>query len=70
MVNINVDSSAYTFFDKTHDMFLFQNVYESTRVWNGQEPSFLVLVFSDEKNLIVDIEYQTSIGLSDHVFGQ
>jgi len=66
-VSASVDSSLAKFFDKTQDMFLIQNVFQPTRMRENQAPSILDLVFTDEENLIYDIEYQAPIELSDHV---
>ena len=44
--------AAKEFLDKTMDIFLYQNVYEDTRVRQGQNPSKLDYIFTDEDNLI------------------
>jgi len=62
----SADSSPARFLDKIQDMFLIQNVLKPTRVRKDQVPSLLDLVFTDEENLIDDIEYQVPVGLSDH----
>ena len=66
-VEAGPESSPAKFFDKTQDMFLFQCVLEPTRMRMGQVPSLLDLVFTDEENLIEDMEYHAPLGLSDHV---
>ena len=44
------------FMEGVKDSFLFQQVKESTRHRDGQEPSILDLIFTNEENLIETIE--------------
>jgi len=66
-VNSGPDTDAYKFFQKTQDLFLIQNIYEPTRVREGNVPSTLDYVFTDEENLLDDIRYEVPLGKSDHV---
>jgi len=59
--------AAEKFFRTTQDLFLFQNVRETTRHRPGQEASTLDYVFTDEEGLIDVINYEAPIGKSDHV---
>jgi len=56
-----------SFFNKTNDVFLYQNVNHWTRYRPGQQPSLLDYVFTDEDNLIEDIKYTAPLGRSDHI---
>ena len=66
-VDSNEDSSAYSFFIKTQDMYLYQNVHDTTRQRIGNKPSILDYIFTDEDNLIEELEYELPLGKSDHV---
>ena len=63
----STDSDAYRFFNKTNDLFLYQNVNHWTRCRSGQQSSILDYVFTDEDNLVEDIVYTAPLGKSDHV---
>ncbi|MEW8547739.1 MAG: hypothetical protein AB2693_29880, partial [Candidatus Thiodiazotropha sp.] len=49
------------------DCFLFQHVKQPARFRTGQEPSILDLVFTNEENMIDNIEYFSGLGKSDHL---
>jgi len=66
-VSTGPDTDAYKFFEKTQDLILIQNVHEATRIWDGNKPSTLDHVFTDEENLLDGIQYEVSLGKSDHV---
>jgi len=66
-VNSGPDSDSYKFFQKTQDLFLIQNIHEATRVREGNKPSTLDYVFTDEENLLDAIQYEVPLGKSDHV---
>jgi len=55
IVNPGGEQAAKDFLDKTMDIFLYQNVYEDTRVRRGQNPSKLDYIFTDEDNLIENL---------------
>jgi len=61
--------AATDFFDKTMDLFLIQNITECTRYRQGQRSSKLDYVFTDEENLVENVEYFPPLGKSDHVCG-
>jgi len=58
---------AFQFFDKCQELCLFQHAHESTRFRNDQRPSCLDYVFTDEDNLVQDLQYRSPLGKSDHV---
>ena len=49
------------------DFFLFQHVREPTRFREGQIPSVLDLILTNEENMVEKIDYLPSLGKSDHV---
>jgi len=59
--------AATDFFDKTMDLFLIQNITECTRYRQGQRSSKLDYIFTDEENLVENVEYLPPLGKSDHV---
>jgi hypothetical protein len=62
------DEAASTkFFDTTDELFWTQHVTEPTRCRDGQQPSTLDYVFTDDGGLVDQIRYQTPMGRSDHV---
>ena len=54
-------------FEKTQDLLLIQNVTENTRFRSGYAPSKLDYVFTNEDNLIDQVDYEEPLGKSDHV---
>ena len=58
--------AAREFLDKTMDVFLHQNVHEATRIRHGQNPSKLDYIFTEEDNLIDNLEILPLLGKSDH----
>ena len=54
------------FINCVRDCYLFQHVTEATRLRGSNEPSKLDLIFSNEENMVSDIEYLAPLGKSDH----
>jgi len=54
------------FFDKTMDLFLYQNVTEPTRFRDGNRPSKPDYIFTEEENLVQSIQIEALLGKSDH----
>jgi len=48
------------------DLFLVQHVTEATRFRQGQKASVLDYILTDEDNVIDYIQYEESLGRSDH----
>ena len=67
--HVNGDENSYQgrFFDLTQDLFLIQNVFNCTRIRQGQLPSKLDYVFLVNENEVENLQYLNPIGLSDHV---
>jgi hypothetical protein len=62
------DSSyAARFFDTTQDLFLVQNVLETTRFRGTQHPSRLDYIFTNEEDIVDELRYRSPLGNSDHV---
>ena len=55
------------FFDTTNDLYLVQNINEFTRQKEGQNPSKLDYVFTDEEGLIHCVNHEVPLGKSDHI---
>ena len=62
-----VSTVAQTFIDTTLDNFLHQHVDTPTRYRSDATPSTIDLVFSNEEDMVEEIEYNSAIGLSDHL---
>ena len=56
----------HKFIKCVQDCFLFQHITEPTRKRGQDTPSVLDLVFSNEENMIKDVEYLAPLGRSDH----
>ncbi|XP_071959921.1 uncharacterized protein [Antedon mediterranea] len=54
------------FMNWVQDHFYFQHVTQATRFRDGQNPSLLDLVFTNEEDMIDDICYSARLGKSDH----
>jgi hypothetical protein len=54
------------FLTSCDDAFLHQHILEPTRGRLGQNSNLLDLVFSNEENMVTNIEYQSPLGKSDH----
>ena len=65
-VNSRPDTDSYKFFQKTRDLFFIQNIHEASRVREGNRPSTLDYVFTDEENLLDGIQYEVPLGKSNH----
>ena len=63
----NQEHISYVFLEGIKDCFLFQHVREPTRFREGQTPSILDLILTNEENMVEKIDYQPSLGKSDHV---
>ena len=63
----NDSTAPAQFFNTTQELFLFQNVTLPTRVRQGQYPSVLDYIFTDEENLVDNLQYNAPLGKSDHV---
>ena len=71
--NINwqtgLSSNIYeiSFIESFNDAYLFQHIEKPTRYRQGQKSNILDLVFTRENSDIIDIEYLSPIGKSDHL---
>ncbi|XP_069134268.1 uncharacterized protein [Argopecten irradians] len=55
------------FLECVRDTFLYQHIHKPTRYREGQNPSILDLVFSNDEQIVNDVNYLPSIGRSDHI---
>ena len=62
----NINDSSSIFMETVNDLFLYQHVGENTRYRGNQTPSRLDLIFTNECNMITDLDYLPPIGASDH----
>ena len=67
MVDVPEDDLAMLFFDRAHELCLFQHIAQATRACQNQNPSTLDYIFTDEDNIIESSEYEDPLGKSDHV---
>ena len=63
----NQEHISSVFLEGIKDCFLFQHVREPTAFREGQTPSILDLILSNEENMVEKIDYQPSLRKSDHV---
>lgn len=61
------DSDASKFLEVVQDLYLSQHVHQPTRFREGQMPSRLDLVLTNDKNMVDNIEIGEPLGKSDHV---
>ena len=62
----NENSDEQLFLDCIQDVYWYQHVQSPTRYREGEEPSLLDLVFTNEEAMIQEISHQSPIGKSDH----
>ncbi|MCG8075274.1 MAG: endonuclease/exonuclease/phosphatase family protein, partial [Candidatus Thiodiazotropha taylori] len=60
------DQCSSLFMEKVKDLFLYQHVMDYTRHRTGQSPSRLDLIFSNEANMVSELDYMPPLGASDH----
>ena len=61
--------APYQFHQATHDAYPIQHQTTHTRMRDGQEPSVLDLVFSNEDGMVNNVEVHAAISKSDHTIG-
>ena len=66
-VGAGENSMSYRFFDLTQDMFLFQHVDFATRIREGQHPSIVDLIFTNEEYMVDGLRSCAPLGKSDHI---
>ena len=62
----NTEHVAFKFIECVRDCFLFQHVTEHTRPRGNDNPSTLDLIFSNEENMVSDLDILAPLGKSDH----
>ena len=59
-------SDQQAFYDMTRDLFLVQHVEKPIRYREGQKPSLLDLILTDNDMYIDEIYHASPLGKSDH----
>ena len=59
---------ASLFVESVRDSYFVQHVTKPTRIRKGNEPSVLDLIFTNEEDMVSELDYLSSIGKSDHLF--
>ena len=62
----NENSDEQLFINCIQDMYWYQHIATPTRFREGEEPSILDLVFTNEEAMIEEITHQSPLGKSDH----
>ena len=62
----NETSEEQAFISCIQDLYWYQHVNSPTRYRQGNNPSMLDLVFTNEESMIQSISYQSPLGKSDH----
>ena len=62
----NENSDEQMFIYCIQDLYWYQHIQTPTRYREGEEPSILDLVFTNEEAMIQEISHQSPIGKSDH----
>ena len=65
-VSAGLNSEPQAFMDVIQDLLLVQHVEEFTRSREGQRPSLLDCVFTNDENSIDEIVHRPAVGKSDH----
>jgi len=65
-VSAGPTSVDYKLFNKVHDLLLVENILQETHFREGTVPSSLDYVFTDEENIVQDIQVEEALGKSDH----
>ena len=58
---------AHEFLNVVRDCLLFQHIMHPTRFRNGECPSLLDLVLTNEEGMLTSLSYSSGLGKSDHV---
>ena len=64
----NENHPASIFLECVRDCYMYQHVTNPTRYREGQEPSILDLIFTNEENAIANVDIGPGLGKSDHLF--
>ena len=58
---------ASLFVESVRDSYFVQHVTNPARIRSGNEPSVLDLIFMNEEDMVLELDYLSSIGKSDHL---
>ena len=62
----NINDPSFKFIECIRDCFFHQHVKEATRQRGSNEPSTLDLLFTNDENMVTNLEYLSPLGRSDH----
>ena len=62
----DLEDFNHRFIECVRDCFLFQHILEPTRKRGKDTPHLLDLVFTNEENMVKNLEYRAPLGRSDH----
>ena len=65
--NVNELHMASQFLECVRDTYFFQHVTKPTRYQEGNESSVLDIIFTNEEDMVTDIEFLSGLGKSDHL---
>jgi len=60
-------SHSQPFLDTVMDLYLFQHVTQHIKFREGCLPNTLDLIFTNEDNMVKDLQYLPDLGNSDHL---
>ena len=66
-LHLGSNENENKFINAVQDSFLFQHVEDHTRFREGNQPSLLDLIFTNEEGLVSNVEHLPPIGASDHL---
>lgn len=65
--SVGEEHLATLFLETIRDSFFHQHVIQPTRIRQGQEPSVLDLIFTNEENMLDNLQIKPGLGKSDHL---
>ena len=64
---VSEEHIASQFLECVRDTYFFQHVKQPTRIREGNEPTVLDLIFSNEEEMVSNLNYLSGLGRSDHL---
>lgn len=65
--HVSEEHIATQFLECVRDTYFFQHVKQPTRIREGNEPTVLDLIFSNEEEMVSNLNYLPGLGRSDHL---
>ena len=60
-------SVDFWFIEALRDSYLYQYITQPTKIRQGQEPSILDLIVTNEEGMVEGMKYLNPLGKSDHI---